>query len=155
MEQIPQPPAPGSSPGVLAPSSSERQWAASAHWLALLLALLTSWIAGAAGVLGAGIVYAVKHDESEFVADHAREALNFNLSMLIYSLGAVAVAVALLGATVLTLGIGLILTLPAGILLVLAVATLAITWLVCSLMATVKALNGERYRYPFAIRLFR
>ena len=137
------------------PTSSERQWAAGAHLAALLLALCTSWIAGAAGMLGAGIVYLVKRDDSDFAAEHAREAFNFTLSMFIYACIAVAVAVALVGATVLTLGLGIILTAPAGLLLLLAVAAIAVLWLVCSIIATVKAWNGEHYRYPLTLRLLR
>ena len=139
----------------LSTTASERQWAAMAHLSALVLALLTSWIAGAAGVLGAGLVYLVKRDDSPFASEHAREAINFNLSMFIYACLALAVAVVLIGATVLTLGLGIILTAPAGILLALAVAGIAIVWLVCSVIATVKAWNGEPYRYPFTLRLFR
>lgn len=139
----------------MSPTSSERQWAASAHLGALLLALLTTWMAGLAGVAGAGLVYLIKRDESAFVAAHAREAINFNLSMFIYSCIAVAVAIALVGATVLTLGIGLILTLPAGILLVVAGCAIAIVWLVCSIIAATKAFNGEPYRYPLTIRLLK
>src|SRR3546814_891799 len=110
------------------PTSSERQWAAGAHLAALLLALCTSWIAGAAGMLGAVIVYLVKRDDSTFAAGHAREAFNFNLSMFIYACVAVAIAVELVGATILTLGLGIILTAPAGLLLVLAVAASGVVW---------------------------
>jgi uncharacterized Tic20 family protein len=136
-------------------SEEERHWAAGAHLAALALALLTSWFAGAAGVAGAGVVYLLKRDSSAFVAEHAREAINFNLSMFLYALGAIAIAIALVGVTVLTLGIGLILTLPAGIVLALAGAGIAVLWLVCSIIATIKAWNGERYRYPLSLRLLR
>lgn len=135
------------------PTSSERQWAAAAHLTALLLALLTSWLVGVAGVVGAGIVYLLKRDESAFVAEHAREAVNFNLSMLIYAALAVAAGVVLVGATVLTLGLGAILTVPAGIVLMLLIAAIALLWLICSIVATIKAWNGESYRYPLTIRL--
>lgn len=135
------------------PTVTERQWAAGAHLGALVLALLTSWIVGVAGMLGAGVVYALKRGDSDFVAEHAREALNFNLTMFIYACVAVAIAFVLVGATVFTLGIGLILTAPAGILLLLAVAAIAVLWLVCSIIAAVKAWNGERYRYPLTLRL--
>jgi uncharacterized Tic20 family protein len=117
--------------------------------------MLTSWIAGIAGVLGAGVVYLAKRDDSAFATEHAREAINFNLSMFIYSCIALAAGVVLVGATVLTLGIGLILTLPAGIVLVLACAAIAVMWLVCSIIATMKALNGESYRYPLTLRLLK
>jgi len=137
------------------PSTSERQWAAGAHVAAIVLALCTSWIAGAAGMLGAGLVYLAKRDDSAFAAEHAKEAFNFNLSMFIYTCAAVAIAVALVGATLLTLGLGLILTLPAGLLLALAITAIAVLWLVCSIIAAIKAWNGETYRYPLTLRLLR
>lgn len=137
----------------VSPSQSDRQWAAGAHVLALVFALLTSWIVGVAGVVGAAIVYFIKRDDSPFAAQHAREAINFNLSMLIYSAIGVAIGLVLLGATVLTLGLGAILTAPAGLLLLLAFGAIAVVWLVCSIIAAVKAWNGEEYRYPLTIRL--
>jgi uncharacterized Tic20 family protein len=155
MEQISQHATVDSGLQTMSPSYSERQWAASAHFAALLLAMLTTWIAGAAGVVGAGTVYLLKRDDSSFVAEHAKEAINFNLSMFIYSGIAFVIGMLLVGATVLTLGIGLILTLPAGIVLVLACTAIAILWLVCSVIATMKAWNGERYRYPLSLRLLK
>jgi uncharacterized protein len=140
---------------VVTPTANERHWAAAAHLTALLLALLTSWIAGVAGVAGAGLVYLLKREDSAFAAEHAREAINFNLSMFIYACLALAITVALVGATLLTLGIGLILTLPAGILLAFAVAAIAVLWLACSIIAAAKAWSGETYRYPLTIRLLR
>lgn len=143
----------GSLPQTLSPTASERQWAALAHVAALVLALMTSWIAGGAGVLAAAVVYLIKRDDSPFASGHAREAINFNLSMFIYACVAFAIGIALVGVTVLTLGLGLLVTLPAGLVLVLAIAAIAVTWLVCSIVATIKAWNGEEYRYPFTIRL--
>jgi uncharacterized Tic20 family protein len=144
----------GSLPQTLSPTASERQWAALAHLSALVLALMTSWIAGAAGVLAAAVVYLIKRDDSPFASEHAREAINFNLSMFIYACVAAAIGIVLVGATVLTLGIGLLVTIPAGLVLVLAIAAIAVTWLVCSIIAMVKAWTGERYRYPLTLRLF-
>ncbi len=134
-------------------SLSDRQWAASAHFLALLLALMTAWMAGVAGIVGAGIIYLLKREDSPFATEHAREAINFNLSMLLYSAVAVAMGIVLVGATVLTLGIGLIVTVPAGLLLLATIAAIAVMWLVCSLVAGFKAWNGEHYRYPLTLRL--
>ena len=138
----------------LSPSMSERQWAAGAHLLALTLAVITAWLVGVAGVVGAGVVYFLKRDDSPFAAAHAREAINFNLSMLLYSAAAAVIAFLLVGATVLTLGLGLILTAPAGVVLVLGIGAIALLWLVCSVIAAFKAWNGEHYRYPLTIRLF-
>ena len=136
-----------------APGENERQWAMLAHVAALVLALCTSWIAGVAGMLGAGIVYLLKRDASPFVAAHAREAFNFNLSMFLYAAIAAVIGFVLVGATVLTLGLGVILTAPAALVLALVILAISLMWLVCSIVAALKAWGGESYRYPLTIRL--
>lgn len=123
------------------PGLSDRQWAAGAHVAALTLALLTSWVVGIAGALGALAVWMLVRDKSAFAAEHAKEALNFNLSMFLYA----AIAVVLV---IFTLGIGIIVALPVWL-------VLALVWLVCSLIAAFKAYDGQTYRYPMTIRLFR
>ena len=140
-------------PVVGSTTDSERQWAAMAHIAGLVLALLTTWFAGFAGMLGAGAIYLMKRDASPFVAEHAREAFNFNVSMFIYALVAIAVGVALGVFTVITLGVGLLLTAPAALVLLLACGAVALLWLVCSIIAAVKAWNGESFRYPLTLRL--
>src|SRR3546814_2851771 len=106
---------------------------------------MTIWIAVAAGVLAAVVVYMIKRDDSPFASGHAREAINFNLSMFIYACVATAIGIALVGVTVLTLGLGLLVTLPAGLVLLLAIAAIAVTWLVCSIVATLKAWRSEAH----------
>ena len=139
----------GNATGVqtLSPSLTDRQWAAAAHVAALLAALLTSWVAGVAGAIAALAIWMLVRDKSEFAAEHAKEAVNFNLSMFIYA----ALSVVLV---VFTLGIGLLVTAPAGVLLLLVVGAIAVVWLVCSFIAAFKAFDGQPYRYPLTIRLF-
>ena len=123
------------------PSLSDRQWAAGAHVAALLAAMLTSLWAGVAGAIAALVVWMLVRDKSAFASEHAKEALNFNLSMFLYS--------ALLTVLVIfTLGIGLIVALPMWLVLALA-------WIVCTLLAAFKAYDGQPYRYPITIRLFK
>ena len=123
------------------PSLSDRQWAAGAHVAALLAAMLTSLWAGVAGAIAALVVWMLVRDKFAFASEHAKEALNFNLSMFIYA----AIAVVLV---VFTLGIGLIVALPMWVVLALA-------WIVCTLLAAFKAYDGQPYRYPITIRLFK
>ena len=123
------------------PSLSDRQWAAGAHVAALLAAMLTSLWAGVAGAIAALIVWMLVRDKSAFATEHAKEAVNFNLSMFIYA----AIAVLLV---IFTLGIGLIVALPMWVVLALA-------WIVCTLQAAFKAYDGQPYRYPITIRLFK
>ena len=119
-------------------SAGGRQWAGSAHFAALIAALATSWFAGVAGLVAALVVWLLARDRSEFAAEHAREALNFNLSMFLYAVLGVIFAV-------FTLGIGLLVVLPVW-------ALLALAWIVLTIIAGFKAYDGERYRYPLTIR---
>lgn len=107
-------------------SSQVRNWAVVAH----LSAFVGAWVALA--FVGPLVVWLIKRDEHPFVAMHATEALNFNLSLLIW----LAVAVPL---SLLLIGIPLLIT-------------IGIAWLVLTVVAAVKAANGEEYRYPFTIR---
>ena len=123
------------------PSLSDRQWAAGVHVAALLAAMMTSLWAGVAGAIAALLVWMLVRDKSAFATEHAKEAVNFNLSMFLYS--------ALLTVLVIfTLGIGIIVALPMW-------GILALLWIVCTLVAAFKAYDGQPYRYPVTIRLFK
>ena len=122
-------------PAVPAPTvSEERTWAMLGH-----LSAFTAFITGIGCVLGPLIVWLIKRDTMPFAGEQAKEALNFNISMII-------AFAALWLFTILTLGIGLLIVVPAGL-------ALFVGWLVLTIMAAVKANAGEHYRYPFALRL--
>lgn len=121
-------------------SDSDRQWAAASHLAALVAALATSWFAGIAGAVAALVVWMIVREKSAFAAAHAKEALNFNLSMFIYSVASILLVV-------FTLGIGLLVALPLWI-------VLAIGWVVLTVVAAFKAFDGQEYRFPMTIRLF-
>ncbi len=82
------------------------------------------------GLLVPLIIYLVKKDESEAVAYHSKEALNFHISVTIYSLIC----------AVTCIGIPLI-------------PVVGIAALVFSIIAAVKASDPVRYRYPLTLRL--
>ena len=131
---------PATTTAVGAPSAEERQWAMFAHLSALLGGLLTSGWGGSFGFfIGPLVIWLMKKDTMPFVNDQGKEALNFAITVSI-------ICVALLMLTILSLGIGALLTIP----LFLAVG---ITALVLVIMAAIKANEGVAYRYPFAIRL--
>jgi uncharacterized Tic20 family protein len=115
-EQAPQPAAGGQTS-----VKDERTMAMLAH----LLAIFT-------GFIGPLIIWLVKKDESEFVNDQGKEALNFQLTMLIASFAC-----------------GLLTFVFIGCLLLPAVI---IFDLVCCIMGAVRAGKGEAYRYPINIR---
>jgi uncharacterized Tic20 family protein len=81
-------------------------------------------------------------NRSARVREHAVESLNFQLSMLIYSVGLLIVAIVV---GIVTLGFGLLLLIP-------IIITLGIFELVVMVLATVQASNGGFYRYPITIR---
>ena len=121
-------------------SAEERQWAMFAHLSALLGGLLTSGWAGSIGCfLGPLIIWMVKKDTMPFVDDQAKEALNFNITVAI-------IFFVLWAVTFLTLFIGGVLTVPLMVIV-------GIAWLVLTVIASIKANQGERYRYPMTLRL--
>jgi|SRR5690242_15517240 len=122
-------------PAVPAPTvNEERTWAMLGH-----LSAFTAFITGIGCVLGPLIVWLIRRDTMPFAGEQAKEALNFNISMII-------AFAALWLFTILTLGIGLLIAFPAGL-------ALFVGWLVLTIMAAVKANAGEHYRYPFTLRL--
>lgn len=86
-------------------------------------------------ILGPLLVWLIKRDEYPFADDQGKESLNFQLSMLIYTLGSI-----------------LLICLCVGIALIVLIQVLN---LVLVIVASVKASYGERYRYPLTIRFFR
>ncbi|QBI22072.1 DUF4870 domain-containing protein [Egibacter rhizosphaerae] len=107
--------------------------------LAHLSALVT--LLGLPGVLGPLVVLLAARDDP-FVHSEAKEALNFNLSVLIYAIAAAALAVP---GIVLTLGLAALALLP------LALAA-AVAWLVLAIVGGVRASQGQGFRYPLTIR---
>jgi uncharacterized protein len=122
--------------------AEERTWAMFAHLSAFLGALITARFgAGWACFLGPLVIWLLKKDTMPFVADQAKEALNFNITVAIAML-------ALILLTALTFGLGFPIAMVLG-------AIIGIGWLVLTIIAAVKANEGVRYRYPFALRLIK
>ena len=106
------------------PNKDARLWGMFAH----LAALTGFFTAGIGFVVGPLVIWLIKKDEYPFVDDQGKEAVNFQITMLIYS--AIAFVLAFLC-------IGFIL-LPA----------VGIVDVVFTIIATIKANDGVRYRYP-------
>lgn len=126
--------APGARPASLAPADVNN-WAMAAH----LTALAGAFIGGVASFVGPLAIWMIRRDDNAFVAQHALEALNFNLMTL-----AVVFIAGFL--SLVTFGLGLIVTIP--LLLVFG-----ILWLIWTVQAALAASRGETYRYPVSIRL--
>ena len=86
-------------------------------------------------VLGPLAVWLARRDDSPFVAGHAKEALNFNLSVLLAAIACMLLMLVFVG--------------------FLLGTALFVAWLVMTLVAAIKASEGETYRYPFSLRFIR
>jgi uncharacterized protein len=115
-------------PPAAAVSSTERNWALAAH----VGSIVTAAVAVGLGLIAPLIVLLAKGEESPYIRRHAVESLNFQINALAYFI--------VFGLLVLVL-IGIPLLIVYGIF-----------WLVCVIVATVHAANGEDYRYPMTIR---
>ncbi len=108
-------------------AADSKNWGMIAHLSSLVMLI------GIPSLVGPLVVWLVRKDQDAWVGEHAREALNFNISVLIYSIVA-----------------GISIFFLVGIILLPAVL---IAWLVLTIIAGIKASNGETYQYPFTIRL--
>jgi len=113
------------------PTENERTWGMLAHLSAL--AGLVMPLIGI--VLGPLAVWLARRDDSPFVAAHAKEALNFNLSVLLAAIACMLLMLVFVG--------------------FLLGTALFVAWLVMTLVAAIKASEGETYRYPFSLRFIR
>ena len=112
---------------------NDRTWAGASHWGTLVAA----WLA--MGFLAPLIIMLTVGNQSGYVRKHAVESLNFQISLLIY--GAVGFLFVLF-----TFGLGALIVVPVALVAVIAALILII-------VASVKAQNGEDYRYPLTLRL--
>lgn len=96
---------------------------------------LAGFVVPLGNVIGPLIMWLVKKDEFPFVDEQGKEAVNFNITVLIAAIVSAILTVILI-----------------GILLLLAVV---VTWLVFTIIAAVKASGGEHYRYPLTLRLIK
>ena len=86
-------------------------------------------------VIGPLVIWMIKKGEFPFVDDQGKEALNFQITMCIAGIICAALIFVVIGFVLLP---------------ILLIVDLALT-----IIAAIKANNGERYRYPFAIRLIK
>ena len=96
------------------------------------LGLLAHVITFVSTFIGPLIIYLLKKDDSQFVAWHAKESLNFQITMALVSI--------ILIVTI----VGILLLWIVGIVTIILV-----------IVATIKASEGKLYRYPFSIRFIK
>lgn len=92
-------------------------------------------LSGLFTIFGPLIIWLIKKDESEFIDANGKQALNFQISILIYSIVAVFLIVLLIGIPLLI--------------------AIGIFNLIMIIIASVKAANGEVFQYPLSIQILK
>ena len=79
------------------------------------------------------VVYLAMRNDSEYIAENAREALNFHISALLYSLACIPLVFIVIGIPMLFM--------------------IAAASMVLGVVAAIKASDGGCYRYPLTLRM--
>lgn len=108
-------------------TAEERNWAMAAH----VGSILTAWLA--LGLFAPLLVLLLRGQDSPYVRRHAVELLNFQLNALVYSIVFALLLFVLIGFVLLPL--------------------YGIFYLVCVVLATVRASSGQEFRYPLTVRI--
>jgi hypothetical protein len=106
-----------------------RSWCVISH----LSALVGFFIPALGHIFGPLIVWLIKRSDSPEIDAHGKEALNFQISMLLYSVVSAILCLILIGFVFL--------------------AILHVLNVVFVIIAAVRAGEGQMYRYPLTIRL--
>lgn len=104
------------------------------------LAAFAGWVfVGVGFVLGPVLVWVIKKEDFPAIDAHFKEAINFQISLLIYSLIAILIMVV-------TLGVGFVVAVP-------ALAVIALLDVLFPIIAAIQAYEGNLFRYPLSLRL--
>lgn len=103
------------------------------------LSALAALIVPFGNIIGPLVLWLLKRDQSPEIDEHGKESLNFQISMSIYIAALSAVAFILMFVLI-------------GFLLVPVIAILFIIDIVFVIIASIKANDGQMYRYPMTIR---
>jgi uncharacterized Tic20 family protein len=112
-------------------SKDEQNWAMGCH-----LAALSGFLVPFGNIIGPLVVWLIKRAEMPMVDRHGKEALNFQITVMIAFLVSIPLCFILIGFVLM--------------------AVVGVGALVLTIMAAVKVSNGDyEYRYPFTIRLLK
>ena len=104
-------------------------------------AMLGHLLGALIGIIGPLIIYLTKKDESQFVEDQSKEALNFHITLIIAYLVSTVLYTILM---FVTCGFGVFLPLPLAV---------TVYQLIMGIIASTHANKGEYYRYPATMRV--
>ncbi|MEP7271619.1 MAG: DUF4870 domain-containing protein [Acidobacteriota bacterium] len=115
---------------MLPTTKDDRTWALLCH-----LAGLAGYVIPLGNIFGPLIIWMIKRDQSWFVDDQGKEALNFQISLTIYLIIAIISILIIVG--------------------IVLVPVVAVGGLIFMIIAAVKANEGVAYRYPLTLRLIK
>ena len=118
------------SPAELEQNKDARTWGMFCH-----LTALAGFIIPFGNIIGPLVIWLIKKNDHPFVDDQGKESLNFQVTVTIAALIA-----------------GALICVFVGIILLPLVGILAVVF---AIIAALKANEGKRYRYPFALRLIK
>lgn len=107
---------------------NKKQWGMAVH-LAAFAALIGIPLGN---VIGPLIIYLIKRDEYEFVAQQGKEVINFQITWTL---------ILILSAILIFVGIGVLMLIGFGI-----------AWFILVIVGAVAASNGQYYKYPLSFR---
>jgi uncharacterized Tic20 family protein len=87
------------------------------------------------GIIAPLVIWLIKREDDPFIDENGKEAVNFQITMSIFSLICIPFVFIFIGIFLL-IGVG-------------------IFNLICVIIAAIKTNNGEHYRYPFAFRFIK
>lgn len=100
------------------------------------LAALSGYVVPFGGhIVGPLVVWLIKKEEIPFVDEQGKESLNFQISMMIYLLVCIPFVFIIIG--------------------VFMIAAVLLADFILTILAGIKANNGEHYRYPLTIRFIK
>ena len=108
-------------------ASDEKNWALFTH-----LATFSGFIIPLGSILGPLVIWLMKKNDSSFVDQHGKAAVNFQISLLIWIIICIPLCFILIGFVL--------------------IGILAILHIVCAIINMVRASNGEPAGYPLSIK---
>jgi len=109
-------------------SGEDRLWGAVAH-----LSAFAIYFSGIGHIVGPMVIWLWKRDTNPFVAEEAKEAMNFNISVTIYAIVAAVLILLLIGIPLLI--------------------CIHFFQVICIIVGALKASDGRHFKYPLNLRL--
>ena len=99
------------------------------------LASFAGFLIPLGNIIGPLVVWLLKRQDSPYIDHHGREALNFQISLILYLIASAILIIVLIG--------------------ILLLIVVGVAGIVFTVIAAIRASEGVEYRYPMTIRLIK